>query len=50
MMILLFLGLAVGGFLGIVLMAILAVGKREDEMMEKMFEDLIIPGQKSTSE
>jgi len=36
--ILFLLGFLIGGFLGILLMTILAVGKKEDEMMEKMLK------------
>jgi hypothetical protein len=33
-------GFLTGGFIGILLMTIFAAGKREDEMMEKMFKKI----------
>ncbi len=37
-MILFLIGFLVGGFLGILLMAILAVSKREDELIENLLK------------
>ncbi|MDP3298074.1 MAG: DUF3789 domain-containing protein [Thermodesulfovibrionia bacterium] len=41
-MVLFLIGFLIGGFLGILLMAILAVSKREDELMENLVRKNLI--------